>query len=208
MCSSDLINDNLLIDNIYNKLKSFIKKDIQRIKESKDNILPWEFEYEFGRDTPLLIQTSYGDVRFRGKIDRIDKSIDNDKYVVIDYKSSPYGKRDLDSIEKGLSLQLPVYIMSQESRDVIAGVYSILSNGEYYNAIGVLGEASFITKRQKGSVEREDWDNTLEKTKDIIGNIVREINNGNFSVNPLECSPFCPYKDICRYENIDEGADE
>ncbi|MDD2447592.1 MAG: PD-(D/E)XK nuclease family protein [Tissierellia bacterium] len=206
--NEDNINDNLLIDNIYNKLKSFIKKDIQRIKESKDNILPWEFEYEFGRDTPLLIQTSYGDVRFRGKIDRIDKSIDNDKYVVIDYKSSPYGKRDLDSIEKGLSLQLPVYIMSQESRDVIAGVYSILSNGEYYNAIGVLGEASFITKRQKGSVEREDWDNTLEKTKDIIGNIVREINNGNFSVNPLECSPFCPYKDICRYENIDEGADE
>ena len=202
--SVDNINDNLLIENIYNRLKNFIIIDITRIKESKDNIYPWEFEVEFGKDNPLIIQTNYGDVKFRGKIDRVDKLVDKDKYVVIDYKSSSYGKNDLESIEKGLSLQLPVYILSQEDRQVIAGVYSMISNGEYYNAVGVLGEASFITKRQKGAVESEEWNNILKNTKDIIGNIVSEINNGNFSVRPLECSPYCPYKDICRYENIDE----
>src|SRR5690606_16367331 len=42
--------DYLVVDNIYLRLENFIKDDINRIK--KYNILPWEFEVEFGVQQP------------------------------------------------------------------------------------------------------------------------------------------------------------
>ncbi|WFA09410.1 PD-(D/E)XK nuclease family protein [Tissierella sp. Yu-01] len=204
MANFDISNkgDYLVVDNIYLRLEGFIKSDIERIK--KYNIVPWEFEVEFGRENPFIIEMNNKKISFRGKIDRIDKIADEDKFIVIDYKSSSYGKKDLTQIVNGLSLQLPVYILSQGDKNVIAGSYSILSNGEFSTAMGILGEANFITKRQKGALEKDQWDNTLENSKNIIFNIIQNINNGNFSVNPLECSEYCPYKDICRFDKVME----
>jgi len=202
--NKELSKDLLVIENIYLRLLNFITADIKRLKESSDKIIPWEFEVEFGRDNTFVLELNDKKVFLRGKIDRIDKNTDRDNYIVIDYKSSSFGKRDLGHIDKGLSLQLPVYIMSQASKNVVSGAYSILSEGEFFTAMGILGEGSFITKRQKGAMDKEKWNDVLNNYKENIFNIVNNINNGNFSVNPKECSPYCPYRDICRYEKVME----
>ena len=94
--------------------------------------------------------------------------------------------------------------MSQNHKNIIAGAYGIISNGKLEIKIGILDETNIITKRNKGALSREEWDQVLEKTKDNIIDIIDNIQKGNFSVNPLECSPYCIYKDICRYEEIME----
>ena len=204
---NDISKDLLIIENIYLRLLNFIKVDIDRLKDSPDNIIPWGFEVEFGRDNPFVIEVNNEKILLRGKIDRIDQVNEKDNYIVIDYKSSAYGKKDLSDIESGLSLQLPVYIMSQTDKNIVAGSYSTLSDGEFFTAMGILGESSSVTKRQKGSMDKAKWDQILNQTKEKIYNIVAAINNGEFSVNPLDCSPYCIYKDICRYEKVMEVDD-
>ena len=49
-------------------------------------------------------------------------------------------------------------------------------------------------------MNRDEWDHLLEDTKINIFHIINGIKSGDFSVDPLECSPYCIYKDICRYE--------
>lgn len=204
---NDISKDLLIIENIYLRLLNFIKADIKRLKDSPDNIIPWGFEIEFGQDNPFEIEVNNEKILLRGKIDRIDQVNDKDNYIVIDYKSSAYGKKDLSDIERGISLQLPVYIMSQTDKNIVAGSYSTLSDGEFFTAMGIFGESSSVTKRQKGSMDKVKWDAILNQTKEKIYNIVVAINNGDFSVNPLDCSPYCIYKDICRYEKVMEVED-
>ncbi len=196
----DVKSELLIIENIYLRLSNFILEDIIKLKKEKR--IPCEFEVEFGRNDDFALELNGKKIRFRGVIDRIDKLTESDKYLVMDYKSSSYGKKDITHIESGLSLQLPVYIMSQKEREVIAGAYSTISDGKFHVAMGILGEASFINNRQKGAMDRAKWTQILDDSKEKIFKIVENISNGDFSVAPLDCSPYCPYKDICRYEKV------
>ncbi len=190
----------LLIENIYLRLKNLIGSDVERLKKV-GTILPWEFEVEFGKAEEFEMEFEGKKAKLRGVIDRIDKLQDN-KYMIIDYKSSSYGKQDINRIMEGMSLQLPVYIMSQKDRDIVAASYITISDGEFFVSMGILGEADFINKRQKGAIDRLQWNEILSNTKKNIFQIIDSIYQGDFSVNPKDCSDFCPYKDICRYERV------
>ena len=194
--------DLLIVENIVDRLMEYIHEDLARL--SKWKLIPWEFEVDFGKNPRFIIQKEGEKIPMIGRIDRVDKFVDEDKYLLLDYKSSNYGIRDIEHMEKGLSLQLPIYIMSQNHKNIIVGAYGIISNGKLEIKIGILDETNIITKRNKGALSREEWDQVLEKTKDNIIDIIDNIQKGNFSVNPLECSPYCIYKDICRYEEIME----
>ena len=119
----------------------------------------------------------------------------------MDYKSSAYGSRNIEHMISGLSLQLPVYIMSREY-DVVAGLYGIIGSAKFDIPIGILEKSSIINKRHKGGISQLKWDELLEGTKENILNNINGIKSGDFSVNPLECSPYCIYKDICRFEKV------
>lgn len=192
--------DLLIIENINIKLKNLVILDIGRLKENQ--IIPWGLEVEFGKNEDFEIEYNGKKIKIRGIIDRIDK-LPGGKFMVLDYKSSSYGKQDISRIEDGLSLQLPVYIMSQDL-DIVAASYITISDGEFFVSMGILGEADFINKRQKGAVDRLKWDEVLTNTKSQIIQIIESILDGDFSVNPKDCSQYCPYKDICRYEKLVE----
>lgn len=192
----------LIIDNTYDLLREFIKKDLYRMKNSKEKLVPYAFEVEFGSYNDFSINVQDEEIKLAGKIDRIDKVLNEEKYVVMDYKSSSYGIYDVDKMSKGLSLQLPIYILSQKDKKVVAGVYGILSKGEFEFKLGNLEETKLISSRNKGALDTEGWDMLMETVKTNIKEIRDKILKGDFSVNPLECSPYCIYKDICRYENV------
>ena len=194
--------DLLIVENIFDKLMNFIKNDIERISNSKEKLIPHDFELDFGRYGEFSLDINGEEIRLRGKIDRIDKVLGEEKYVIMDYKSSAYGTYDIDHMSKGLSLQLPIYIMSQQNKDIVAGVYGIVSNGEFQTKLGKIEETKLITKRHKGALDNKGWNELLETTKYNIQEIIDKITNGDFSINPLECSSYCIYKDICRYENV------
>lgn len=192
--------DLLIIENIYLRLMNLINLDIDRLKKNP-GILPYDFELDFGKEKDFEIEIDNKKIKLRGVIDRIDK-LPNDKYMVLDYKSSAYGKEDIGRIEEGLSLQLPVYIMSQEEKEIVAASYLTISDGEFFLSMGILGQGDFINKRQKGAIDKDKWDEILSNTRANIIKIVDSIHEGDFSVNPKDCSPYCPYKDICRYEKV------
>ncbi|HHV39047.1 MAG TPA: hypothetical protein GXX70_06110, partial [Tepidimicrobium sp.] len=52
----------------------------------------------------------------------------------------------------------------------------------------------------RGALTKEELEGLLDDVKDIIASYLASIYKGDFSVNPRECSPYCIYKDICRYE--------
>src|SRR5690606_26058123 len=123
-----------------------------------------------------------------GKIDRLDKIAGEDKFIIMDYKSSLSGVYDIDKMYEGLSLQLPIYTLSQEDKKVVAGVYGVISIPKFDVKLGILGETNQITKRHKGAVNKEEWDMLMEDIKINIRKIIEGILKGDFSVNPLECS--------------------
>ena len=155
---------------------------------------------EFGRRKSFNIEVDDIKIPLTGVIDRIDKYVDEDKYIIIDYKNSDYNIKNIKDMSSGLSLQLPVYIMSQEGKEVVAAMYGIISKGEFELKIGNIEESHLVSKRNKGAITEEELEELLDITKESIKSYIDSIHKGNFSVNPMECSPFCIYKEICRYK--------
>lgn len=193
--------DILIMETLFSNLLGFIKEDVDRMNKNS-NIHPWEFEAQFGNNNDFFIEKDGERIYLKGTIDRIDKIADRDSYIIMDYKSGTYGVRKYEEMMEGLSLQLPVYIMSQRDKNVVVGAYGMISKGEISYALGIEGEASFMSKRNKGLVDMDTWNQTLENSKDMIFNMTDSIKQGDFSVNPKECSPYCAFKDICRYERV------
>jgi len=135
-----------------------------------------------------------------GKIDRIDKLIDEDKYVLYDYKTSSYGIRKISDMMNGVSFQLPVYIMAEGDKNIIAGGYINISKAEV--SIELLKEdekAVFKKKTGKYILNDEEWNGLMEHIKGEMKEYIQKIYDGDFSINPKECDLYCPYGEICRY---------
>lgn len=197
----DLNKNKIILESTIDKLVKFIIADMNRLSNPKEKLLPYGFELEFGKKDIFEIKIDGQTIPITGIIDRIDKLVNKDAYLVMDYKSSTYGIRNIDHMMSGLSLQLPVYIMSRKE-EVLAGLYGIIGSAKFEIPIGILEKSNIISKRHKGGITQEQWDELLEGIKRSILNIINRIKSGDFSVDPLECSPYCVYKDICRYEKI------
>lgn len=192
------------IENNANRILELIKGDLDRLSRLKKKVVPLDFEVPFARDNPFIIEVDGLKIPFTGVIDRIDKYMEEDKYILIDYKNSEYSVKDIDHMRSGLSLQLPVYILSQGDKEVVAGMYGIISKGEFQLKIGNIKEAHLVKKNHKGAIRDEELEELLEITKLTIKSYIDLIHRGDFSVNPKECSPFCIYRDICRYKKTVE----
>lgn len=189
----------LIILNSANQLFEFIVKDIDRMKSYDNKVLPHDFEIPFGEGKAFEIKIEDKRLPFTGIIDRIDKYVNEDKYIIMDYKNSSFGIKTIDDIKKGLSLQLPLYILSQENREVVAGIYGILSKGEFKEALALEDEKENLKLSGSKSILTKDELNTLLKDiKETIKSFIESIHSGDFSVNPKECNSYCVYKDICR----------
>ena len=79
-------------------------------------------------------------------------------------------------------------------------MYGIISKGEFQLKIGNVEEKNLVNKSNKGAITKEELEALLEETKQCIKHYIDAIHHGDFSVNPMECSPYCIYRDICRYK--------
>lgn len=192
----------LRIENNASILLDFIKSDLDRLSKSKEKVLPYEFEVSFGRYDDFELEIGDLNIPFTGVIDRIDKYVNEDKYILIDYKNTSGGVRDISSMMNGLSLQLPLYILSQTDKNVVAAMYGVLSTGEFKVVLGNVEETNLISKSNRGALSREDLEQLISMTKEHIKSYMNSILSADFAVRPKECSNYCIYKDICRYKDI------
>lgn len=162
---------------------------------------PMNFEMRFGErgEPPLIVECEDGNVKLRGKIDRIDKR--EDGLVVIDYKLGRTPLRHQDALD-GRNIQLPIYAMAAEN--LMRG--TMVASAYYLH----------ITSRKRGSEMPKGNDETLsvsrmiEHAKRYIRDYVSRARRGHFPVSPNgdRCQPRCEYRVMCRIQSLGSYADD
>ena len=178
--------NNITIENINNKLtlyqnknpyltlelelwKKRLKKFINIEKDRfKDGIKIEALE------KPFKIQ--YNNISLSGKIDRIDK-LANNKYVVLDYKTSAFLKIDsLKTYEKSVDFQLEFYYLALKEFEIDFVAYYDLYNGE-------LKIENLLNEK-------------LKRLDEILKSLKTTSVDFSMCEDSLVCK-FCAYKTIC-----------
>lgn len=187
---------------------------------------PRYFEVAFGsagvrgrKDTALSREAPFmaGDVKIRGKIDRVDTG--EDFFVIIDYKTG----RSLpgpEEMRSGRSLQIPIYLLAVEQMlQSQTGRAQHPAGGLYYQIrdpvkirAGVVSEEYRERAYKKGEAIRRQVPSAAS-LRDIAASALRAaestvegIVSGRFPLtdpkNIQEVCTFCPFKAACRIQSI------
>ena len=184
-------------ERILRDLAGFLDKDEEQRAEY--GVVPEAVELAFGfdGDDALIVPLDGGrQVAFRGRIDRIDRSPDGSRLLVLDYKSGSadfdlYKKLDVDPVKGGKLLQLPIYGLAAQDR------YGAEAIGTFY---------WFVT--EQSNYERRGYPlggRELAAFREAVSVIVDGIGGGLFPARPgarrhdggFENCHICPFDRIC-----------
>jgi RecB family exonuclease len=99
---------------LFAAIKTECERDERRCAQSGRRPIAVEHAFGYGTIAPLEVPIGPRTLRFRGKIDRVDRASDS-TLIVIDYKTgnaAPYAQMSKDPLDKGKRLQLPVYALA------------------------------------------------------------------------------------------------
>jgi ATP-dependent helicase/nuclease subunit B len=175
-------------------LHAFLTAAAQDEKEA--GWTPALLEAAFGLDVvegsapPVEYRLPDGTVlRLRGKIDRIDVSLDGSRARVLDYKTGRLrGSAKADRLGKGRSLQLPIYRLAAEA--ILAG-----RGGPGSAAVIEEAEYRYLFGRDAGkgvAFTRDGWERRREDFDRALSLVVEGIRAGRFFSLPAACSPRRP----------------
>lgn len=179
-------------------------------KEQLQYSHPVDVEFSFGEENDYFC---VGDIRLVGRVDRVDHLYETGSYLFFDYKTGKIP--DLEDIAKGLSFQLPVYLMALADHYKKEGSHLATGAGGYY----AVGEKEVKIKAFYGSTSMEnylysntkksrfyndsDLNDEFHTIRDRIRTIDQDIKDGKFPLpqqdpKDIQCK-WCDYKKICRY---------
>ncbi|HZK75622.1 MAG TPA: PD-(D/E)XK nuclease family protein [Candidatus Kapabacteria bacterium] len=216
------------------------RKFIQREHELRFELRPRFFEVSFGGQgrapkTPsdsILSQSepvSIGGFKLRGKIDRIDipkqledGSMQGDSFAIIDYKSGSK-TATWPEIERGLSLQLPLYLKVAEDllrshipglKGVAALYQKLLDEGSPRKLGLAIKSYSLVAfeklKGKNGYVDSyEKLAEVIDATIAMAKAYVDGVASGNFPLTKADLMnqcQYCPYGTVCRVKEADEAG--
>jgi DNA helicase-2/ATP-dependent DNA helicase PcrA len=152
----------------YNAAKTVLHDFIDELNKNKTEILDIERAFE----------TTIGNVRIRGRIDRIDK--DQTGLIVVDYKTSKKTP-SVNTLKK--DIQLIVYALA--IRDMYKNSENNVTIGEWFLRTN---EKIFFTPEKQA----------IEDTQTEIQELAKKINNAEFNPkkDTWECN-YCDYKCLC-----------
>lgn len=198
---------------------SLLYKFLLYEREDNSNRIPNYFEVSFGikdrhHDELLYSDESlnYNDIKLRGKIDRIDINKTDKTYEVIDYKSGSK-KVTKAEIEKGTSLQLPVYIwavktllsekLDEEYLPKAMSIYNLKFQEGYFGRNSVSVSRSRKADFDPTPALSELVDIALEYVKNSVENIIA----GNFPLTKFfdekeKICRYCNFNTICRIDEL------
>jgi superfamily I DNA/RNA helicase/RecB family exonuclease len=175
--------------------------------------LELEYELRFSlRDARNVAAADRIDLEIEGWIDRLEIYRDTDgricKLRVVDYKTSRNAGRYAKALsEKEFArkdFQMPVYAMGAIEQFA----------GELAPAVKIEATYIVLKSREKETepkqVDRKELETDparraqllaagVEPIAERVIGMVAEAVAGRFDVDPLDCSPYCPYRRVCRY---------
>jgi ATP-dependent helicase/nuclease subunit B len=209
-----------------NRKNSILYKFLETERDDISEFLPNYFELSFGKlkkeadQTNLsLEQLAIGEVKIRGKIDRLEVSENKNQFNIVDYKLS--GDKPLEKdLLTGISLQLPLYMFAAsqmlkaqfgiEYEPANAFIYSLKFKADDF------GKTSISVKRGKRfeELDEEKRKGVIEFNKELINicsdsiqKYVEGIKSGKFNLSMLEdreqkVCRYCDFRSICRIQEV------
>lgn len=159
-------------------------------------------------------ETTIGDMKFTGKIDRVDGD-GQSRAVIIDYKSGMSAKSLNDRIKDDRDYQMVLYALAVEqggnpsiaAREVVAAVYYHFQSLDRAHALRVTEKASGLVptadrKRSNISEEhkKENFKTLVEEIQKVTGN----LSMGEFPPKPHDqkICPKCKWGKLCRAPHL------
>ena len=201
-----------------NRKNSILYKFLEEERKNPDGYLPEYFEFEFGQfkktSDEETKELKVGDVKVRGKIDRIDIKHENNRIKVIDYKLG--GKKPtIKDLQAGISLQLPLYLyaskklieaeLNKNIDPAAAIIYSLKLNKDEF------GKKIIHTLSSRKNIDEDELIKSNEELINICNEFipayVDKIASGKFNLSLLEdrenkACRFCDFKSICRIQDV------
>jgi RecB family exonuclease len=181
---------------------------------------PEYFEISFGQklregqskpstNEPLELMSGSEMVRLSGRIDRIDigKVGSQTIFNIVDYKTGGSTRFSIEACRRGGALQLPLY--------AIAAAELILNDRDglpWQGGYWYLGDDGFKPRqalkmyelRDGHIVLNETWEEIRNFLADTVIGLVKAMRRGEFPVfsDDDNCTGRCPYKTVCRINQI------
>jgi ATP-dependent helicase/nuclease subunit B len=174
------------------ELTRALEKTMAELNAMSQGYAPKKLEARFGMGEPsLVLQTSAGEVRLHGYIDRLDLAPDG-SLRVIDYKAGSTAIT-ANHLKEGRRLQLPIYALA--ARDALG--LGEVSGGFYWH----------IQKAEASSLKLEKFEGgvngAFETAVEHVTKHVANIRAGRFEPKAPEegCPNYCPAVNFCwRYK--------
>ena len=189
---------------------SILYKFLEEEQKNPEGYYPELFELGFGKFKSSEEDFSVENIKFRGKIDRIDLNHSEGKFKVIDYKLG--GKKPtINDLYSGLFLQLPLYmyaakklIQAQLKKDYEPSgseIYSLKYQEEKFGRQPIKLTRKTISPDEEVKLNEELIAICLETVKKYVG----AIQNGKFHLSTLEdretkICQYCNFRAICRIQ--------
>ena len=207
------------VDELVENMKKFIDLEASSIEYREYK--PIYFEVAFGpkigsraevdvnlsTDKPIQI----GRVKIQGKIDRID--VKGNKFLIYDYKTGRYVPT-LDDLDRGIHLQIPIYIKVAEEifkdrgyeMEGVGGVNYIVRGDVRIGRVLQKGEG----KRSKKILDEEEYKKKIDLAVEKVNVYVDGIVNGKFGLTSHDDKISkicwgCPFIEICRISEVKFG---
>jgi len=147
------------------------------------------------RPEPIVINTPAGDIRLRGKIDRVDLA-DSGRSGVIDYKTGALpSARD---IAEGRNLQLPLYSCAAGEMlqaDAAGGAFHRIGSGKSKKTLEFSADSSDRSIAKLGG-----YDAVNDAAMQSVGDFITAMSKGRFDLAPKHaCPSYCPFRQICQF---------
>jgi len=150
------------------------------------------------RAEPVTLETPAGEVRIRGKIDRVDRvEFDGEEgLLVVDYKTGRLPSTN-DIIE-GRNLQLPLYA---------AAACELLGMQDFGGSFHRIGEGGgkdrleFSAIAESRSVKALGGYHAARRVAlERLADFVTAMSDGKFDLLPThDCPGYCPFRQICHF---------
>lgn len=210
-------------------LETFL--DLEQKEISRTGFIPAHFEFSFGANLdknvdPASIKTLLklaGDagasMLLNGKIDRIDIDPKTGQVAVYDYKTGSIAGKNATPIARGLSFQLPVYILAVEQllnldTEVVYGGYYQVKDAQNCKREGAIADPQkypFIENRSKAALpnrysevdgKKLTFDELIEFSRKTALAKQKELFNAQFThtkyPDDTMCKSFCDYRRMCQ----------